>query len=266
MSISDEQRFLFDLEGFLVVEDVLSDADCARARALIDERLHPMEKTPDGYDARGTWFSAGNLLAAGEPFISLIDHPKVTAVLHGIIGPRLRLESAYSFVRHRNCPPFEMHGGSKGGGVNFRYAVNNGRIYTGLTVVSFALQEITAADGGFACVPGSHKSEIGIDRDARRKLLSFDSGRIRNIATPKGSAVIFTEALAHGANSWQREEPRYGLFYKYNDRAAVYHCQHGRRPDEATLALMTPEQRCYFNTPWEAFGPTTSHVNDEPGF
>jgi len=74
-----------------------------------------MEKTPDGYDANGTWHSAAGLYEAGEPFLKLIDHPAITDVLTEIIGSHLRCESCYSFVRHRDCPPFEMHGGHRGG-------------------------------------------------------------------------------------------------------------------------------------------------------
>ena len=145
------QKYLFDLQGYLLVEDVLTGEQCETAKRKIRERMQPLAKTPDGYDANGTWHRCAGLIEAGEPFISLIDHPRLLEVLTEIIGPKLRLESAYSFVRSKGCPQFEMHGGHRGGRVNFRYAVQGDRIFTGLTVVSFALQEITAKDGGFAC-------------------------------------------------------------------------------------------------------------------
>ena len=264
--MTNTQKFLFDLQGYVVVEDVLNDAQCAEAITKITERLKPMEKSPDGYPTHGTWQSAGDLLESGEPFISLIDHPKIVDVLSEIIGPNLRQEGAYSFVRSKGCPPFEMHGGHRGGRVNFRYAVHNGQIYTGLTVVSFALQEIAESDGGFACVPGSHKADFAIDADERKQLFAFGGPLVRNIAAPKGSAIIFTETLAHGANTWQADEPRYGLFYKYNDRAAIYHCQGFRRPSNEALAMMTDAQRCYFNTAWEGFGPEGRPRNDVAEF
>ena len=92
------RKYLFDLHGFVIVEDVLDDAQCELAKAKIRDRMQPLEQTPDGYDARGTWYRAGDLVTAGEPFITLIDHPKLVAVLTEIIGPKLRLESHYSFV------------------------------------------------------------------------------------------------------------------------------------------------------------------------
>ena len=73
--MNERQKYLFDLQGYLVMEDVLSEADCDLAIAKTKERAHPMEKTPDGYDANGTWHSAAGLYEAGEPFLKLIDHP-----------------------------------------------------------------------------------------------------------------------------------------------------------------------------------------------
>ena len=95
--MNDRQKYLFDLQGYLLVEDVLSPEDCDAAIEKIKARVKPMEKTPDGYDANGTWESAAGLYEAGEPFIKLIDHPKITEVLVEIIGPALRCETCYSF-------------------------------------------------------------------------------------------------------------------------------------------------------------------------
>lgn len=99
--MTDYQRYLFDLQGFVTVEDVLTDDECEMAIKKIESKMEPMEKTPNGYDANGTWYIAGGLLDEGQPFIKLIDHPKLVDVLSDIIDPMLRLEGAYSFVRHK---------------------------------------------------------------------------------------------------------------------------------------------------------------------
>jgi len=264
--MTDLQKYLFDLQGFVTIEDVLTAEECDTAIEKIKSNMQPMEKTPDGYDAKGTWYSSGGLLDAGQPFIQLIDHPKLMVVLTEIINPMLRLESAYSFVRYNGCPPFEMHGGNRGGRVNFRYYVQNNQIYTGLTVIAFALQDIAEADGGFACIPGSHKSDFVVPPEDRKAQFAVGGPLVRHIPMPKGSATIFTETLAHGAASWQGDEPRYGLFYKYNDRAAVYHDQNNRRPSRQAFDMMTDEQKCFFNTAWQAFGPERRNRNDVPEF
>jgi hypothetical protein len=264
IKMTDKQKYLFDLQGFLVVEDVLTDDECEIAKDIIKRKMKPMAKTPDGYDANGTWHSAGGLLEEGNPFIRLIDEPKVNAVLSEIISPKLRLEGAYSFVRSKGCPPFEMHGGSAGGSVNFRYYVRGNRIFTGLTVVSYALQDIEPADGGFACIPGSHKSDFYPSPEERKELFRFGGPLVRNIGAPKGAAIIFTETLAHGANSWQKDEPRYGLFYKFNDRSAVYHDVCANGPTQKAIDQMTDEQKCYFNRAFQAFGTEKNRNNTVP--
>ena len=96
--MNERQKYLFDLQGYLVIEDVLSEADCDLAIAKIKERARPMEKTPDGYDANGTWHSAAGLYEAGEPFLKLIDHPAITDVLTEIIGSHLRCDTKEAVV------------------------------------------------------------------------------------------------------------------------------------------------------------------------
>lgn len=263
--MTERQRYLFDLQGFVVVEDVLTDAECDMAIEKIKKRAEPMPKSPNGYDTNGTWEYAGRLFNEGQPFIRLIDHPGIVGVFEDIIGPMLRVEGCYSFIRYKGCPPFEMHGGHRGGAVNFRYNVHNNRIFTGLCVVSVCLQDITEEDGGFACIPGSHKSDFEVPEADREALFAVDGPLVRNIAAPRGSAVLFTETLAHGAASWQNDTPRYGLFLKYNDRAAAFHCQ-SPRPGKDVLDMMTDNQKSFFNTAWQAFGPDGRMKNDLPEF
>jgi len=255
--MTDREKYLFDLQGFVLIENVLSDDECAMAIEKITARMKPFEN-----DSSGTWYDARNLVNAGEPFINLIDHPATTLILKDIIGRNLRLESSYSFIRKKGCPPLGMHGG--GGGVNFRYHVSNNKISTGLCVISYALQDIGPESGGFSCIPGSHKSNFAIPPDSHKELYAFGGPLVENVTSPKGSAVIFTEKLVHGASKWQEDVPRYGLFYKYNDRAAIYHDQRSLIPSEEALEMMTDEQKCYFNTAWEAFGPVGQAGNNVP--
>ena len=75
--------------------------------------------------------------------------------------------------------------------------------------------------------------------DQREALFAIGGPLVRNVATPKGSAVIFTEALSHGAAVWQRSDsPRYSLFYKYDDRATA---NGYLRPSEHAFGMMSGE-------------------------
>ncbi len=117
----------------------------------------------------------------------------------------------------------------------------------------------------------SHKSDFHVPEEYRAELWALEgpSSLVKTVATPKGSAVVFTECLAHGAASWQEEEPRYSLFFKYNDRAATYGYPEERRPTDSTFALMNDNQRSFFNRAWSANvdgKPTNNPSNTKPEF
>ena len=92
----------------------------------------------------------------------------------------------------------------------------------------------------------------------------MDGPLVQNIATPKGSATIFTETLAPGGAPWQGEEPRDALFYRYNDRASAYFYRPDRLPNDETLAALNDDRRIPFNTVYQAFGPTDNPNNEVP--
>ena len=76
----------------------------------------------------------------------------------------------------------------------------------GLTVITFFLTGAAEGDGGFACVPGSHKSNY-LD------LLLPD---VLQPAVEAGAVLIFTEALVHGTMPWTADHERRCLLYKYS--------------------------------------------------
>ena len=51
----------------------------------------------------------------------------------------------------------------------------------GYSVIEEVLSE---ADGGFACVPGSHRADFPAPPEDRKELFSFGGPLVRNIAAP----------------------------------------------------------------------------------
>eukprot|EP01048_Picozoa_sp_COSAG05_P022080 COSAG05_NODE_4278_length_1586_cov_1.182919_2_plen_97_part_01 len=83
-------RYLFDLQGFLVVPGLLGEARLARMNAVLDEHCGPSENDPGK--------SRFPFLELGADFHSLIDHPQVLPLLHELIGPKLRVDHAYGMA------------------------------------------------------------------------------------------------------------------------------------------------------------------------
>ena len=46
--MTKEQKYLFDLQGYLMVKNVLTSDECDMAIGKIKERAHTMDTTPDG--------------------------------------------------------------------------------------------------------------------------------------------------------------------------------------------------------------------------
>ena len=99
----------------------------------------------------------------GADFRNLMDHPKVLPYLIELIGPRVRLWI-------RDYAIYAPHGAEpthSGGPMRYEsdhwYHYNDGTMRNGLMVATWALTDAGPNDGGFVCVPGSHKTNF-IDR------------------------------------------------------------------------------------------------------
>ena len=111
------------------------------------------------------------------------------------------------------------------------YVVEEGRMYNGLLTVAYNLTDVDPALGGFACIAGSHRSALpGYFRErALWKTLSEDATSgvtvpddVRRIGGPAGSAIIFTECLAHGTLPWRANHQRRTIFAKFNAHSTSY--------------------------------------------
>ncbi len=99
--MTDEEKFRFDLTGFLVRPAILSKDEVDAIVDQLDRMRHNPDTLPPEHRA-----------VPGGPASVLIDHPKVIEVLHQLIGPEIRLESCFYVWREKG----QEHGGLHGGG------------------------------------------------------------------------------------------------------------------------------------------------------
>ena len=121
------------------------------------------------------------------------------------------------------------------------YRYENGRMYNGLMAVGIALSDVKYGDGGFCCIPGSHKGNLLPPLEVRR--LDTDLGMVQQIPMKAGSICVFTECLTHGTLPWQADYERRALIYRYNPTWL------GRGPELTSDALRLQEEA------WEALRP-----------
>jgi hypothetical protein len=238
--MTDEERFHFDLAGFLVRPAILAREEIAAIVDQIYRIKHDPESLPPEHRA-----------VPGGPSSVLIDHPKVIEVLHAIIGPEVRLESLFCVWREKGT----SHGqGLHGGGPSqidpiFGYRFLNGRIHAGMVRVVFELTDVKPEDGPTHFIAGSHKanlpmhpSHMGLEPGKRSPFLT-------SYTCPAGSAIFFTENLCHAGPEWTRETPRVAVLHAYSHAATHWH---RLRIPKVVMDSLPREKQAYFREPWSA--------------
>ncbi|MDA1075051.1 MAG: phytanoyl-CoA dioxygenase family protein [Proteobacteria bacterium] len=207
--LTDEQKFLFDLEGYLVIPGVLSDAQCSALRDEAD-RVWPRQASD------GTFRRFEDISLWGQSFVDLMDHPKVLPVLIELIGSRLRIDHDYCIFMRQGDASMPVHGGPRRIETDHWYYYSDGIMRNGLTVATYALNDSKEGDGGFVCIPGSHKTNFMQNLPESVRNHDVQPHYVRNPPIGRGDVLIFTEALMHGTRAWCGNAERRALLYKYS--------------------------------------------------
>ena len=262
--MTDEERYLFDLQGYLVVEDVLGPEEVRVLNDLLDS--YDLWSQPRGHDAPLDYETFDELFfhvspphCWDKPFRDLLAHPRIAGYLREVLGPQYRYDHGQAMFMRKGSGPLELHGGGSPWEPIGQYHVADGRIHCGLTVVAYALCDVGPGDGGFAVVPGSHKSSFPLPGGS---LNPEDCGSLlRHIPHGAGSAIIFTEALTHGTLPWTAPHERRALLYRYTPGHMAFvgrYRQDGREehgwayplPSDAADSDLTPGLRRLLEPPY----------------
>ena len=233
--MTEVERYLFDLNGYLVLPGVLSGQEIDEINAVMDKVLPDWHiKAGSGHIITGfdeetareentdptkncVGLYSGRLLDWGAPIRKLVGHDKVLPYLIEMIGPTLRLDHQYAILMRAKpaSPGHRMHNAGTPYEPVHSYHFRDGRFFSALTTVSYALTDVPPDGGGFCVIPGSHKSSIPPPLHFRD--VTNPAECIVHVPLRRGDAVIFTEALTHGALPWisDKDGERRALLFKY---------------------------------------------------
>ena len=244
--MTNEQKFFFDLHGWILLPSVLTAAEIQATKAEV---------------------YAGAKNSYQGVLQDLLDHPAITGILSEILcEPPFVKEDRYGFrfegsfiavrppgwntsergdngLPHVVRPPQQANA--------MRYQVAGGKIFSGLTRVVWELEEVVAGQGGTTFLSGSHKAHFNYGgpspyasnisgspwEDSLRQAMD-------EYSCPPGSVVIFTESLVHAANDWTNpNNARCAVFNCYNSAWAQWH---KLNLDHETIMAMPPLRRSLF--------------------
>ena len=177
--------------------------------------------------------------------MELMAHPRTLRIIRTMIGEWMRLDHAYGLqmdrlsVERGHVKP-NLHGGLRHDHGEHQYQWFDGKMYNGLIVVMYALEDVHPGDGGLICVPGSHKSNF-------RYRLPVDSHLVANPSFMAGDMLIFTEALVHGTTTWTSDQRRRALLYKYSPGYSAWASADGL--DDARAMAANDTQRDLLRPP-----------------
>ncbi|MEC4811881.1 MAG: phytanoyl-CoA dioxygenase family protein [Scytonema sp. PMC 1069.18] len=240
MTLTELERYLFDLQGFLVLENTLTPSEITAINQLLDQHISEVDEPGK------LWVRFDSLLGWGNPFRNLIDNPRITPYLEAILGSRFRLDHDYVHIIRQGIGPIgsELHGGGTPFDPCQYYLCKDGTIRSGLVAVAYHLTDVPPGVGGFGCIPGSHKSNFPLPKEW------YDLGNpppcVQTISGKAGTAILFTEALTHGTIPWQGQHERRTLFYKYSPYPSAW-TRYYYNPDD--YPDLTETQRRRLKTP-----------------
>lgn len=214
--MTDEQRYLFDLQGFLVLPGVVPGDRVVACNAALDrfenmppgDYPHPLALGQPRTDQN---LYISNIMEGDDAFVPLMDLPVVVDLVGSITGGPFRLNHTYTIYRWGGgFTRLHMHGTPII--PKCQYHCRNGQMVSTLTKVVFPMVDCGPEDGCFAVIPGSHKSNFprpwGTHPDENPPL--------QPVPSRAGDAIIFTEALTHGSTVNVSNRPRRTLYYCYS--------------------------------------------------
>ena len=252
--MTPEQKFFFDLNGWILLPAVLTDAEIA----VMEQEV-----------------SAGAKQAYQGELQNLLDHDGIVDILTEILAHwPYPVDDSYGFrCEHSHIsvrpPGWQDEADDDFRGTNvphvvavpqqanaMRYQVAGDKIFSGLTRVVWELEEVKSGGGGTTFLSGSHKAHFSFGgpdpyRPDARNSTWEESLRAAMVgySCPPGSVVVFTESLLHASNAWTNpENPRCAVFNCYNSLWAQWH-----KPnlDHETVESMPAKRQTLFRGVWE---------------
>jgi len=174
--MTPEQRWQFDVDGMIVVPNALDPQQVAQMNAAMDARSAAGLEV-GGSTNRVQDSHRDNPLHFSPAFRRALDNPRIAPILEELIGSGGVAGGGFYDAAEQELPTYRIDhvnlnhidrtpgsglhntgdGSSHAGGSQF-FQAQDRRFFNGLLVVAYELRDTIDNDGGFGCVPGTHKA------------------------------------------------------------------------------------------------------------
>ena len=233
--MNEIERYEFDRQGFVVIENLLTTGQIAPLAAAVDAleehavaRLDapPRKRSPWGaeyhrdpdlgYHVRGARAERCTVIIedfwnADPAFDLLIGHQPTMDYVNAVIQGRPTINNSEIRIRYRGNQSTN-HGGTRAANGKYRYLVNQHGIDCMMVRMVYFLHDVSRERGAFCVIPGTHKGNFDCPYDTN------DPDRepgVVGLEVKAGDAIFFTEALRHGGLTNRSTQVRKTLHVGY---------------------------------------------------
>ena len=258
---TDMDEYLFDLRGYVVVEDALTDGEVTALNDAIEETL-PIEpgEWHGNVRRRKETGSVGDSVQLQQiyelpPWETLIDHPAWIEYVKRFVGNQDDFDTTHGplyidenfFQITPQGEGTSIHSGGHKRTKRTQFRHHDGTFHCGQVNVLLALNDIGPGDGATMAVPGSHKQNFEppfLDEVGGDTL--EDVPGAREIHLDAGDALLFVDSVMHGSATRTNPGERRFAVFRYGPSWGV--SRRGYEPSEELLDRLTPDQQVLVKT------------------
>ena len=233
--ISKIDKYLFDLNGFIVIQNALNNSEVKACNKIIDKLKKLKHNEWEGYVHGHNYggkegLNLQQIYEAGKPFEKLIDHPSwINHMLEFVGGDGtfdhqhgpLFIDENFANVRGPG-DAIGIHSGNHEGTQRGHYRYENGKMHSGQVNILVALTDIGKGDGGTVVIPASHKANFKHPEFDQNRMLkggkvshaAFMTGA-KEVYLNQGDALLFVDSLCHGSAKRANKGERRVIIYRY---------------------------------------------------
>ena len=259
--ISKIDKYLFDLNGFIVIQNALNKSEVKACNKIIDKLKKLKHNEWEGYVHGHNYggkegLNLQQIYEAGKPFEKLIDHPSwINHMLEFVGGDGtfdhqhgpLFIDENFANVRGPG-DAIGIHSGNHEGTQRGHYRYENGKMHSGQVNILVALTDIGKGDGGTVVIPASHKANFKHPEFDQNRMLK--GGKVSNAAfmtgakevyLKQGDALLFVDSLCHGYAKRANKGERRVVIYRYGPSWGFF--RNPYRPSKQLLKNLNKFQR-----------------------
>jgi ectoine hydroxylase-related dioxygenase (phytanoyl-CoA dioxygenase family) len=238
--LTADQMAKIENEGYVVIEDVLSQVECDRWSRFIDETWQREHVKPHTYDDEPGVQFVENLLSYSIEFLRLATEPRVLAAVRAVLGFDVRYSLGNARCNHPGYGAQPLHDLNTARGRPFRKCD-----------ALWSLDPFTERNGT-RILPGSHHSDENfLDAVSEDPWAPHPQERIAT--APRGGVLVFNASVIHSGRDNAEKVPRRTIltqFVRAGDKTR-FHWSTDLPPER--LRQLPPES-------WSVLGLTEADV------